>query len=74
MSFKVISEITVDGEEFQLVEHIEFKRLAIRQRYDNVAGQTSRTCPTIWLDILPSYLKAAAMLLIQERKDLGGLT
>lgn len=61
--FKVVKSVEVDGFEFELVEHVELKKEAIRMRFENAAGRTSRSCPTIWLEDLPSYIKASILLL-----------
>jgi hypothetical protein len=52
------------------VEHTEYQMQAIRQRYDNSAGQTARTCPTVWVEKLPAFIKASTMLLIEENRHL----
>ena len=61
-TFEVVKKTVINGREFERVRRVEDGYEAIRLRYDNSAGQTSRLCPTVWLDDLPDFLRAALEL------------
>lgn len=60
--FDVLSKIEIDGHEFERVRDRDTGCEAIRKRYDNRAGQTSRCCPTVWIDDVNSFVKGAMAL------------
>jgi len=60
--FEVLREVVVEGKEFTRVREKATGREAIRYRYDNKVGHTSRSCPTVWLDDLPDFMQAVMEL------------
>lgn len=66
--FEVLNKVVVNDKEYERVREKETGREAIRYRYDNIAGQTSRCCPTVWIDELPDFLKAVMELATMELK------
>jgi len=60
--FEVVAKVVINGKEYERVKEAATGYEAVRYRYDNKAGFTSRGCPTVWLDDAPDFIQAILAL------------